>query len=179
MSLHISWKQGPTYPALIKGPAAGIVDGRFQGRGRPKSGPVDGNGRRSVYISIRRNFLSPMMLAFDTPQPFSTVGRRSVSNVPAQALIMMNDPLVAELANHWSKKLQSLKLSSNDQQIERLYMEVFSRPPSPRETQLAIAFLKTQARELKIPEDKIQTDQRVWSDLCHVLFNMKELVFVR
>ena len=29
MSLHISWKQGPTYPALIKGPAAGIVDGRF------------------------------------------------------------------------------------------------------------------------------------------------------
>ena len=29
MSLNISWKQGPTYPALIKGPAAGSVDGRF------------------------------------------------------------------------------------------------------------------------------------------------------
>ncbi len=29
MSLKITWKQGPAYPALIKGPAAGIVDGRF------------------------------------------------------------------------------------------------------------------------------------------------------
>src|SRR5262249_54545860 len=67
----------------------------MQGRGRPKdSGPLDGNGRRSIYISVRRNFLSPMMLAFDTPNPFSTVGRRTVSNVPAQALILMNDPLV-------------------------------------------------------------------------------------
>ena len=29
MSVKITWKQGPAYPALIKGPAAGIVDGRF------------------------------------------------------------------------------------------------------------------------------------------------------
>ena len=29
MSLKIGWIQGPAYPALIKGPAAGIVDGRF------------------------------------------------------------------------------------------------------------------------------------------------------
>ena len=68
----------------------------MQGRGRPgASGPLDGNGRRSIYISIRRNFLSPMMLAYDTPIPFSTVGRRNVSNVPAQALILMNDPFVS------------------------------------------------------------------------------------
>jgi hypothetical protein len=51
----------------------------MQGRGRPKQGPLDGDGRRSIYISIRRNFLSPMMLAFDAPQPFNTIGRRNVS----------------------------------------------------------------------------------------------------
>ena len=50
------------------------------GRGRPKkSGPIDGNGRRSVYVEVRRNFLSPMMLAFDTPIPFNSMGRRNVS----------------------------------------------------------------------------------------------------
>ena len=37
-----------------------------------------------------------MMLAFDTPIPFSSVGRRNVSNVPAQALILMNDPFVVQ-----------------------------------------------------------------------------------
>ena len=29
MGLQITWKQGPAYPSLIKGPSAGIVDGRF------------------------------------------------------------------------------------------------------------------------------------------------------
>jgi hypothetical protein len=67
----------------------------MDGRGRPKrSGPLDGDGRRSVYTEVRRNFLPPMMLAFDAPQPFNTMGRRAASNVPAQALILMNDPFV-------------------------------------------------------------------------------------
>jgi len=62
----------------------------MQGRGRPRQqGPLDGDGRRSIYIAVRRNFLSPMMLAFDTPIPFTTIGRRNVSNVPAQALILI------------------------------------------------------------------------------------------
>ena len=49
------------------------------GRGRPGNGPLDGSGRRSVYLSVHRNFLSPMMLTFDTPSPFS-----SVVNAPYQ-----------------------------------------------------------------------------------------------
>ena len=45
------------------------------GRGRPGvNGPLDGEGRRSIYIAIRRNFLAPFMLTFDTPAPFSTMG---------------------------------------------------------------------------------------------------------
>ena len=77
----------------------------MDGRGRPgKSGPLDGAGRRSIYTAVRRNFLSPFMLTFDTPVPFSTMGRRNVSNVPAQALILMNDPLVVELASKWAER---------------------------------------------------------------------------
>ncbi len=58
----------------------------LQGRGRPQSGPIDGNGRRSIYLGTRRNFLSPFLIAFDAPIPFSTMGKRNVSNVPAQCL---------------------------------------------------------------------------------------------
>ena len=64
----------------------------LDGRGRPESGPLDGAGRRSIYLAVRRNFLSPMMLAFDMPIPFTTIGRRNRSNVPAQSLLLMNDP---------------------------------------------------------------------------------------
>jgi hypothetical protein len=77
----------------------------MQGRGKPKkSGPLDGDNRRSIYIAIRRNFLSPFMLTFDTPTPFSTMGRRNVSNVPAQALTLMNDPFVVEQSRDWAKR---------------------------------------------------------------------------
>ena len=41
------------------------------------------------------------MLAFDMPVPFSTMGRRNTSNVPAQALILMYDPFVIDQAEAW------------------------------------------------------------------------------
>src|SRR4029077_18453378 len=47
------------------GPAVPIYLTPFQdGRGRPASGPLDGNGRRSLYLAVRRNFIAPFLLAF-------------------------------------------------------------------------------------------------------------------
>jgi hypothetical protein len=147
----------------------------MQGRGRPKeSGPLDGAGRRSVYVAVRRNFLSPMMTAYDTPAPFTTVGRRNVSNVPAQALILMNDSFVAEQARLWAKKLLFDKSVSSEDRIRRMYISAFGREPSASECSNAIGFLENQAKEYGCSAD----DDRVWADLAHVLFNSKEFVFV-
>ena len=46
-----------------------------------------------------------MFLAFDFPVPFSTMGRRNVSNVPAQALTLMNDPFVIGQARLWADRV--------------------------------------------------------------------------
>ncbi len=151
----------------------------MQGRGRPGSGALDGEGRRSIYVGIRRNFLSPMMLAFDTPIPFSTVGKRNVSNVPAQALILMNDPLVMDQAKLWAKKLLTAKSGNIEERINALYEQAFSRPATTEETVAALEFLQTQGTEYGIAADKIAIDERVWSDLCHILINSKEFVFLR
>jgi hypothetical protein len=149
----------------------------MQGRGRPgNSGPLDGAGRRSIYISVRRNFLAPMMLAFDTPIPFSTVGRRNVSNVPAQALILMNDPFVAEQSLTWARKVLADKDASPESRIRRMYAQAFSREPTPEETAATISFLESQAREYGL--SAAANEDRVWADLAHVLFNVKEFVFV-
>ena len=68
------------------------------GRGKPESGPLDGMGRRSVYLQVRRNFLPPLFLAFDYPLPISTAGRRGVSAVASQALLMLNNEFISEQA---------------------------------------------------------------------------------
>ncbi|HEY2411863.1 MAG TPA: PSD1 and planctomycete cytochrome C domain-containing protein [Pirellulaceae bacterium] len=158
------------------GPSVPIYLTSFmQGRGRPKeSGPLDGEGRRSLYVAVRRNFLSPMMAAFDTPAPFTTIGRRNVSNVPAQALILMNDPFVAEQARWWAKNLLADKSASSEGRIRRLYLSAFGREPSTPECSKVIEFLDSQAKDYGCTAD----DERVWADCAHVLFNFKEFVFV-
>jgi hypothetical protein len=152
----------------------------MQGRGRPgQSGPVDGAGRRSLYIAIRRNFLSPMMLAFDAPIPFTTMGRRNVSNVPAQALILMNDPFVVEQAGIWARRVLAVKEDSPAQRVRAMYLAAFSRAPSDEELSQSLEFLKIQARQHGLSEEARLSDQRVWTDLAHVLINVKEFAFVQ
>ncbi len=151
----------------------------MQGRGRPgNSGPVDGDGRRSIYISVRRNFLSPMMLAFDTPSPFSTVGRRTISNVPAQALILMNDPLVIEQSKRWADRTLADASPTPEQRVESLYLTAFARRPTDAEKSEALSFLTSYPARSDATPDATKAPREAWTDLCHVLFNVKEFIYV-
>jgi hypothetical protein len=145
----------------------------LDGRGRPTSGPVDGNGRRSIYLAVRRNFLSPFLMAFDTPSPFSTVGRRTVSNVPAQALILMNDPFVYQQAEVWGRRVLATP-GSTDERVQRMYTSAFGRLPTAAEQEACAAFLNRQAALYQVTPD----DVKVWTDLAHTLFNVKEFIFL-
>ncbi|MEM8678512.1 MAG: PSD1 and planctomycete cytochrome C domain-containing protein [Planctomycetota bacterium] len=144
----------------------------MEGRGRPpESGPLDGDGRRSIYLAVRRNFLSPMMLAFDRPQPSSPQGRRTVSNVPAQALILLNDPFVQLQASQWATRLIA-NHADPQQRLVRMYEEGLSRPPTTAELAVGLAFLETE-------QQADHSEQQAWTSLCHVLFNTKEFLFLR
>jgi hypothetical protein len=57
--------------------------------------------------------------------------------------------------------------------VERLYLTAFSRPPSPKESAEALAFLAEQDRVYGA-----ENHQRSWADLCHVLMNTKEFIFI-
>ena len=163
-------QQGPPVPVYLTA--------FMQGRGRPGAGPLDGNGRRSIYTSVNRNFLPPMMLAFDTPIPFTTIGRRTQSNVPAQALILMNDPFVVQQAELWAKRTLAEHPGAADARINSLYESAFARLATESEIQDDIEFLKTQASAYEAGANW-ETDVRAWADLCHVLFNVKEFVFLK
>ena len=163
----------------VGGPSIPVhVTAFMTGRGRPSSGPLDGHGRRSIYTKIRRNFLPAMMLAFDMPIPFNPVGRRNVSNVPAQPLILMNHPLVTQQADLWAKRILAEPTLSPEERIEQMYLEAYSRRPNATETAAAIEFLKQQATTLELSGDAWQSDRRVWRDLGHVLWNVKEFIFI-
>jgi len=161
-------------PKLGGPPVPVFLSTFMDGRGKPsRSGPLDGDGRRSIYTAVRRNFLQPMMLAFDTPIPFMTMGRRNVSNVPAQALILMNDPFVVEQAKLWSQRLTAN--SNPAQRVQQMYLAAFSRPPTPAELADANTFL-TEQRTLY--GAGLLADEQSWADFAHVLFNVKEFIYL-
>ena len=129
---------------------------------KPKSGPLDGSARRSIYVNVRRNFLTPMFLAFDYPLPISTIGGRGSSTVPSQALMMMNNEFVANQASLWAERV-SREQPDELKRIAQLYNEAFGRDPSPIESEQTLAFAKA----------------NTWADLCHVLFNSAEFIYVQ
>lgn len=144
------------------------------GRGQPGSGPLDGNGRRSIYTSVRRNFLPSMMTAFDFPTPFSTVGRRNVTNVPAQSLVMMNDPFVRDQAALWAARMmKELPEATDESRIAWLFESAFTRQPNAEEKRLAMESL-AELRALA-PGDPAA----VWPEFCHALLNTNDFIYLK
>ncbi len=164
---------GPSVPAYLSPHA--------QGRGRPSSsGPLDGAGRRTLYLEVRRNFLHPFWLAFDGPIPFTTIGRRNVSNVPAQGLAMMNDPFVWQQAEGMAARLLAERPDDADVsgRVAWITWHLLGRPPTPQESQDVVRFLEVQ-RRLYEQHSKEIGERRLWGDVCHALMNAKEFLFLR
>jgi len=164
---------GSLDPALY-GPSVATHRTDFMsGRGARASGPLDGAGRRTVYGAIYRNFLSPFLMTFDMPNPFGPKGNRGASNVPAQALALMNDPFVIDQGKKWADRLLAEGQLTDEARIALMYESATAHLPDPAITAALAAFLKEQSTTYGT------TDARAWSDLAHVLFNQKEFLYLR
>jgi hypothetical protein len=150
----------------------------MNGRGKPgRSGPMDGEGRRSIYVEVRRNFLDPFMSAFDRPIPFTTFGKRTVTNVPAQALILMNDPFIHNQAAVMVKKMNEKGISGFTARIQWIYQRAFSRNPSEEEMIRARSFYESLKKKHQ-GKDKKLLDEMIWKDFIHTHFNLKEFIYL-
>jgi hypothetical protein len=153
------------------------------GRGRPdRSGPLDGAGRRSIYTTVRRNFLPTLLTAFDYPTPFTTVGRRNVTNVPAQALALANDPFVIGQARFWAdRELKENAGSTDTDRIRRMFVTALSRPPKDAEIKTLADALADFRASRGIDASKATdpaSQAEAWADLGHMLFSLNEFRYL-
>jgi hypothetical protein len=149
--------------------------GKTEGGG--PSGPLDGERRRSLYQRIRRNAHNPLLEAFDAPKPASTRGRRDATNVPAQALTLLNDPFVIEMAARWARHTIA-EGQPRDLRIASLFLRAMGRPITPDEAEAANAFVEALASEHRVPVREIDSHTRTWQDFVQSLFCMKEFIYV-
>jgi hypothetical protein len=165
----------------LAGPSVPVhLTDQMTGRGRPNtSGPLDGDHRRSIYLEVRRNFLNPFLIAFDFPMPSSTTGRRNDSNVPAQALGLLNDPLMDLMSQRWVQQID--QLPSPHRRIELMFQTALGRPPTDTELRRCMEFVSSYSQETNESSEPSEqsTDLTAWQDLAHLLLNAKEFWFLR
>ena len=121
--------------------------------------------RRTIFQPIIRNELPAMLVAFDFADPDMVVGRRPVTNVPSQALLLLNDPFVISAAASTAGLV--LKQPASDR-LEFAYLKILSRLPSATERQRAVAFLQGDSSQ------KDQARLKRWSDFIHALLASAE-----
>jgi len=142
------------------------------------AGPLDGNGRRSIYIKSNLMESPRFLSAFNLPGGKVTQGRRDVTNVPAQALAMLNDPLVVQQAGEWARRLLTRPDDSVRQRIDAMFQTALGRPPTDGE-RTRFEHVAVQLAELHgVPPDEMLKSTIVWRDLAHTLFNLQEFVFI-
>jgi hypothetical protein len=134
---------------------------------------LDNAPRRSVYLRVKRSELIPIMTMFDAPEPTQSIGERSVTTVPTQALAMMNSPFVRQQAERLAERIRTPKDAPLATAIERGYRTAFSRAPTKEEQGRMLAFVEKQRGAGGAPGES-----KALVEFCHVLLCLNEFVYV-
>ncbi len=106
---------------------------------------LDGSKHRSVYLPVLRDRLPDVLYLFDFAEPSLVTGARETTNVPVQALYLMNSPFVREQADSLARRLQH-ETENVDDRIRHAFLLCFSREPEANEVTLAREFLSDDSK---------------------------------
>ena len=149
----------------------GKIEHRMYGPGDNAVAAPREQVRRSVYLTIRRNSLNPLITTFDGPKPFTTVGRRDSTNVPAQSLTLLNSLFVIDAAKQWATTLD--RSQPDTAKVDALFLQALARKASPTEQAAAARYLA----DLKLTHaDK---PVMVWQDFAQSVLNLKEFLYLK
>ena len=129
--------------------------------------------QRSVYMPIIRNELPTMLSAFDFADPDFVTGRRNETNVPAQALLLLNSPFVRDVAEATAKRLLGEGSGDAAGRVIRAYELILSRTPSSEEIDRAVGFVESLGDGAD-GDDSGDAEVAAWSTLLHALYASTE-----
>lgn len=141
---------------------------------KPAPGPARSGDseHRSLYVPVIRNQIDPFLAVFDHPTPFAGKGARNVTNVPAQALTLMNDDFVRRCAEQLSGRFRSLE---DEARSEALWRHALGRAPNSEEKRYVTEFIAAYGNNHAGPDQPGDP----WVAVAHSLLNTKEFIYLR
>jgi hypothetical protein len=141
-------------------------------------GPLDGDGRRSIYIKFQLMEQPAFLRAFNLPGGKVTEGRRGSSHTVEQSLAMLNDPLVLLLADQWAGKLIQDGSGSVSDRLRAMFRKALSRDPSESELTRFTTAVQEFGQSRGIAQDALLSSQETWREVAHTVFNLQEFRFI-
>jgi hypothetical protein len=108
---------------------------------------LDGSLHRSVYLPVLRDRLPDVLDLFDFGDPSLVNGDRETTNVPVQALYLMNSPFVQARAKGIAARL-TREANSDEDRIRRAFILCFSRTPDATEMKTSLSLLRQNPNDL-------------------------------
>jgi cytochrome c553 len=128
--------------------------------------------RRSIYFTMKRSKLIPMLVIFDAPDGTVGVGDRPSTTVAPQALLMMNNPQVRAWAKAFGKRVET---ATAEESVRKAYRIALSREVKSDELAEGTAFVKQQAA---LYNGKANAKELALADYCQVVMCLSEMMYV-
>jgi hypothetical protein len=154
--------------------------------------PGDSQYRRGLYVWWQRSFLHPSLLAFDAPSREECAAERSRSNIPQQALVLLNDPTYVEAARSLAARVLHECSGAPEERLVRVWQLALQRNPREEEVKTMLELLdlhrnvyradpKAMEELLKIgfkpaPADMDKVELAAWTHVARVLLNLHETI---
>ncbi len=133
--------------------------------------------RRSIYFTVKRSQLIPMMTVFDGPDALNGIGQRSTTTVAPQALYLMNNPQVREYAKALAARVAPKPDTPLDAAVRSAYLHCLGRPPAADETADSLVFIQQQIESYKTA-GKSNARELGLADFCQTVLCLNEFVYV-
>lgn len=186
--------KAPPVGSVIAGQGDGIIGGP-RNRGTSEEAILnagDRTGVRSVYLPNPREISPDVLAVFDFVDSTLVTGTRETTNVPSQALYLLNDTFVGQQAQKMADRvLQAYPGGPNagtaahlEERVLYAYWIVFNRPPDAVEEQASVNFFTKfpsnwAKGDKSTPGLKDTADNKAaWTSFCRALFASAEFRYV-
>lgn len=152
----------------------------------------EGLYRRGLYTWWQRSFLHPSLLAFDAPSREECCAERTRSNIPQQALALLNDPTYIEAARSFAVRILQNGGTKTDARLRWAWQQALARNPRKDELATTTTLLKKHLAEYQadqksaeavlkvgaapLPENSDPAELAAWTSVARVILNLHETI---
>jgi mono/diheme cytochrome c family protein len=134
----------------------------------------EGMKKRSIYFTIKRSKLIPMLQIFDASQALTAIDKRPSTTVAPQALLLMNNPHVRSWAHTFARRIAPDDKTPVVALVRQGYLLALSREPTAQELVQVSAFVQKQQQTYPGPSAR----HLAVADFCQVLMCLNEFIYV-